>query len=201
MSNFNVGVCCLLEVLECYIISIEAFIIPLLSAVWIMLPAYLPNPVAALCGGGTPVDFGRSLQDGRRILGDGKTYRGLFIGILAGLAVGLVQIWCTDAFNLPLLPVHTVLSVSALSVGALLGDMVKSFFKRRLGKERGERWFLADQYDLVAGALLLTLLVDPGWLAANLTLPIFIAILIITPVLHRLVNIIGFYSGVKDVPW
>ncbi|OPY35970.1 MAG: hypothetical protein A4E35_02248 [Methanoregula sp. PtaU1.Bin051] len=201
MSNFNVGICCLLVVLECYIISIEAFIIPLLSAVWIMLPAYLPNPVAALCGGGTPIDFKRSYKDGRRILGDGKTYRGFFAGVFAGLAVGLVQIWCSDAFGLTMLPAHTILSVSVLAFGALLGDMVKSFFKRRLGKERGEHWLIADQYDLVAGSLVLMLLVDPAWLIANVTVPVFIVILIITPVLHRLVNMIGYYSGVKDVPW
>jgi CDP-2,3-bis-(O-geranylgeranyl)-sn-glycerol synthase len=166
-----------------------------------MLPAYLPNPVAALFGGGTPIDFGRSLKDGRRILGDGKTYRGLFIGILAGLAIGFAQIFCSGTYGLSMLPTQTVLSVAALSTGALLGDLVKSFFKRRFGKERGERWFLADQYDLVIGAFLLTLLVDPGWLITNMSPIVFLIILIITPILHRLVNIIGYYTGVKDVPW
>ena len=29
--------------MECYIINTDFFIIPLLSAVWIMLPAYLPT--------------------------------------------------------------------------------------------------------------------------------------------------------------
>lgn len=166
-----------------------------------MLPAYLPNPVAALFGGGTPVDLGRTMNDGRRVLGDGKTYRGLVIGILSGIAVGLLQIYCHETFSLSVLPAQTLLSITALSAGALLGDLVKSYFKRRLGKERGESWFLADQYDLVAGALLLTLLVDPGWLLSVMTLPILIIILIITPVLHRLVNIIGYYTGVKNVPW
>ena len=166
-----------------------------------MLPAYLPNPVAALFGGGTPIDLGRRMSDGRRILGDGKTYRGLIFGILAGLAVGLLQIWCYDAFSLTIFPSFTILSVAALAVEALAGDIVKSYFKRRRGMERGERWFLADQYDLVAGALILALVVDPGWLLASITVPVFIVILIITPILHRAVNIIGYYTGVKDVPW
>lgn len=166
-----------------------------------MLPAYLPNPVAALLGGGTPIDLGRQMSDGRRVLGDGKTYRGFFLGVLAGLVVGIIQIFCSDAFTLASLPVHTLLSVFLLSTGALLGDLVKSFFKRRLGKDRGDRWFLADQYDLVIGAFLLLLLMDAGWLFANVTLPVFILILILTPILHRLVNIIGYHCGVKDVPW
>jgi len=55
-----------------------------------MLPAYLPNPVAALCGGGTPIDFGRNFSDNRRLFGDGKTWRGLIVGILAGVMIGLI---------------------------------------------------------------------------------------------------------------
>jgi len=187
--------------LECYIISVEFFIIALLSALWIMLPAYLPNPVAALFGGGTPVDLGRNFSDGRRIFGDGKTYRGLIAGILAGIAIGLVQIWAAGTYGLADLPRQTMLSVTLLSVGALLGDLVKSFFKRRFGKERGSKWPVADQYDLVAGAFLLLLVFDTAWLFSEVTLTAFICILIVTPILHRAVNIIGYVFKVKEVPW
>ncbi len=79
--------------------------------------------------------------------------------------------------------------------------MCKSFFKRRFGKERGTKWPVADQYDLVVGALLLTLVVYPSWVLATVTLPVLLFILILTPVLHRTVNIIGYYMGVKEVPW
>jgi CDP-2,3-bis-(O-geranylgeranyl)-sn-glycerol synthase len=166
-----------------------------------MLPAYLPNPVAALFGGGAPIDGGRNFRDGRRIFGDGKTFRGLFLGILAGIGFGVLQIWLSSTYGLDYLPLHTLLSVTLLATGALLGDLCKSFFKRRLGKGRGAKWPVADQYDLVAGALLLTLLVDPSWILVNMTLPVFIIILILTPVLHRTVNIVGYYLGVKEVPW
>ena len=201
MSNLNVYICCLLQVLECYIISIELFIIPLLAAVWIMLPAYLPNPVAALVGGGTPIDLGKNFSDGKRVLGDGKTFRGLILGITAGIGIGLVQIVLSGTFHLARLPEHTVMSVILLATGALLGDLCKSFFKRRLGKERGGKWPVADQYDLVAGSLLLVLLVEPHWLFTNLSIPIFVAVLILTPLLHRAVNIIGYHLKVKEVPW
>jgi CDP-2,3-bis-(O-geranylgeranyl)-sn-glycerol synthase len=199
--NLNLSACSLLEVLECYIISIEFFIIPLLSALWIMLPAYLPNPVAALCGGGTPVDLGRNFSDGNRVFGDGKTYRGLFVGILAGIAIGSIQIWAAAAYGLDDLPRQTLLSVTLLAVGALLGDLVKSFFKRRFGKERGAKWPVADQYDLVAGAFALLLVFDPAWLFSEVTLPSFVCILILTPLLHRAVNIIGYLFRIKEVPW
>jgi CDP-2,3-bis-(O-geranylgeranyl)-sn-glycerol synthase len=187
--------------LECYIISIEFFIIPLIWALWIMLPAYIPNPVAALLGGGTPIDLGKNFSDGKRIFGDGKTYRGLLTGILAGIITGLILIWFAGWFPPTSLPQHTLLSVVLLAIGALLGDLVKSFFKRRYGKERGTKWPIADQYDLVAGAFLLLLIFDPAWLFATVTIPAFLVILIITPVLHRATNIVGYIFKVKEVPW
>jgi CDP-2,3-bis-(O-geranylgeranyl)-sn-glycerol synthase len=166
-----------------------------------MLPAYVPNPVAALFGHGTPIDLGRNFSDGRRIFGDGKTYRGLITGIVAGILTGLILIWMYDRFPLAGLPEHTLLSVSLLATGALLGDLVKSFFKRRLGKERGTEWPVADQYDLVAGSFLLLLIGDPAWLFATVTLPVFLVILIITPILHRATNIVGYILKIKEVPW
>jgi CDP-2,3-bis-(O-geranylgeranyl)-sn-glycerol synthase len=187
--------------LECYIISIEFVIIPLIWALWIMLPAYIPNPVAALSGGGTPIDLKKNFSDGNRIFGDGKTYRGLITGILAGIMTGLVLIWLASRFPHASLPHHTLLSITLLASGALLGDLVKSFFKRRLGKGRGTKWPVADQYDLVAGAFLLLLIGDSEWLFATVTLPLFLIILIITPVLHRATNIIGYFFKVKEVPW
>jgi CDP-2,3-bis-(O-geranylgeranyl)-sn-glycerol synthase len=201
MSYLNVFICSLLEVLECTIISIDFFIIPLLAAIWIMLPAYIPNPAAALLGGGTPIDFGRNYSDGHRIFGDGKTFRGLFFGVLAGILTGILLIWLSSTFALTFLPRQTLTSVSLLALGALLGDLGKSFLKRRMGKVRGEKWPVADQLDLVVGAFILLLLFDPVWLFACLTLPILIIILILTVVLHRAVNIIGYMLGVKEVPW
>ena len=61
-----------------------------------MIPAYLPNPFAAVFGGGKPIDGGRTLKDGRRIIGDGKTYRGLFSGIFFGVLAGNIQIWLSS---------------------------------------------------------------------------------------------------------
>ncbi|MDD1705711.1 MAG: CDP-archaeol synthase, partial [Methanoregulaceae archaeon] len=45
-----------------------------------MMPAYVPNPVAAFLGGGRPIDGGNNFRDGRRIFGDGKTWRGFGAG-------------------------------------------------------------------------------------------------------------------------
>ncbi|MDD1720275.1 MAG: CDP-2,3-bis-(O-geranylgeranyl)-sn-glycerol synthase [Methanoregulaceae archaeon] len=166
-----------------------------------MLPAYIPNPAAALFGGGTPIDMGRSCRDGYRVFGDGKTWRGLILGVLAGILTGLVMIWAREFYGLSFLPSLTPLVVFLLSLGALLGDLVKSYFKRRLGKSPGDKWPVADQYDLVAGAFLMVALFDPAWIMGALNAWILLTILIVTPVLHRFVNYIGFWVGVKKVPW
>ena len=60
------------------------WVIALFAALWAMLPAYVPNSAAAVFGGGTPIDFGKTCGDGRRIFGDGKTHRGFFGGVLCG---------------------------------------------------------------------------------------------------------------------
>jgi CDP-2,3-bis-(O-geranylgeranyl)-sn-glycerol synthase len=53
----------------------------------------------------------------------------------------------------------------------------------------------------VAGAFVLLLVFDASWLFAEVTLQAFIFILILTPVLHRATNIIGYVFKVKEVPW
>ena len=176
-------------------LSIIAVII---KAVWLMLPAYIANPTAVVFGGGTPIDFGKNWRDGRRILGNGKTFRGLFGGVACGVIIGLLQRQAT-ASDIFIVPSITV--VIALSLGALLGDIVKSFFKRRLGFERGAKLPLIDQLDFVAGAWVLTYVFDPQWFNDNFTFWIIITVLVLTPVLHRLTNIIGYYIKVKKEPW
>jgi CDP-2,3-bis-(O-geranylgeranyl)-sn-glycerol synthase len=187
------------------VFNIDSWFFPLVSALWIMLPAYVPNPAAVIFGGGPPIDEGVTWRDGRRLFGDGKTVRGFVLGVLAGIAVGGVELWVQTlagwTLNWSFLPLHTVLTVTTLAFGALLGDLAKSFIKRRMGKGQGQPWPVADQYDLVLGALLLTLILAPSWLLENITLPVLIWILVLTPVLHRITNIAGHRLGVKRVPW
>jgi CDP-2,3-bis-(O-geranylgeranyl)-sn-glycerol synthase len=45
----------------------------------------------------------------------------------------------------------------------------------------------------------LMILFDPLWILSNVTLPVLIAILILTPILHRLVNKLGYIMGIKEV--
>jgi hypothetical protein len=58
----------------------------IIDALWPILPAYIANS-AVLFAGQTPVDLGKSFVDGKRILGPGKTLKGLIGGTLAGISV------------------------------------------------------------------------------------------------------------------
>ena len=173
------------------------------TAVWAMLPAYVPNNVAVVAGGGRPIDGGRT-WGGRRLLGDGKTWRGTAAGVVAGALLGLLLNALRPAaspvfgFGLPLFPAAAVV---ALPAGAMLGDVVASFAKRRTGRERGAAFPGVDQLDFVAGALLLTLLAAPGWFATTFTLPVLAVVLLLTPLLHVGTNVIGYALGLKAEPW
>lgn len=182
----------------------------LAGALWLMLPAYLANPAAQLTGGGVPMDFGRNARDGRPLLGPGKTWRGLAGGVLGGVAIGALQVsaasWAGSS-ALSFDPAGGPASaasfavVLALSFGALLGDATKSYAKRRLGIERGSRMALADQYDFVLGAWLVSFALFPAWFAASFPWEAVAFILLITFALHRGVSRLGYRMGLKAEPW
>jgi CDP-2,3-bis-(O-geranylgeranyl)-sn-glycerol synthase len=179
----------------------------LLLPFWFTLPAYAANPMAVLWGGGTPMDFGRLARDGRRLLGDGKTWRGFAGGILSGVVLGTILTAAGAAA--PVLsfgPAPDFLRpVALLATGALLGDVIGAFFKRRRGLPRGAKAPGLDQYDFLLGAFLLLAIGDPGFLGATYftgdRLFGLLLVIVITPALHRAVNIVGYRMGRKKEPW
>ncbi len=112
----------------------------MLQAFWFFLPAYVANPTAVLFGGGRPMDFGKVLKDGKRLFGDGKTWRGFGGGISSGIVLGFL-LWGIGALAYAPLSYGPfpdgLLPIVLLPVGALLGDLVGSFIKRRMGKAKG----------------------------------------------------------------
>lgn len=180
----------------------------ILQAFWFILPSYIANASAKLVGGGTPLDFGKNWKDGKRILGDGKTIRGLlfgaFIGMIAGFTLVVAAKYITysdyaflklsDFEGFPLM----IPIIFSLCFGALVGDTVESFFKRRIGKNRGEDWFFFDQIDFIAGALFfnfvfgillqLTGALKVNWFLENFSLWHILFLFIITPFIHLTAN-------------
>ena len=173
------------------------------AAFWAMLPAYVPNNAAVLAGGGRPIDAGRRWH-GTRLLGDGKTWRGTAAGVLAGVAVAValdaLREPASTVLGVPLPPFPLVVAV-ALAAGAMLGDVVASFLKRRTGRERGAAFPLVDQLDFVVGALVCAALVAPDWFGTWFTPAVLVAVFVITPLLHVGTNGIAYALGLKAEPW
>jgi CDP-2,3-bis-(O-geranylgeranyl)-sn-glycerol synthase len=180
----------------------------ILESLFFILPAYIANACATLSMSiplikefSTPIDFGISWK-GKRILGDGKTFRGIIFGSLCGVITGIIQYLIKPRVEFKYLVQYNEEHLSffvvigfLLGFGALLGDLVKSFIKRRLGIKRGRPWPPFDQLDFITGGILLSSIVFfPGW-------KIVLILFIITPVVHFATNIVAYLLKIKDVWW
>ena len=79
-----------------------------------------------------PIDAGRYGSDGRRVLGESKTLRGIILSLLATMA-------CSALLR------HGVLTGLVIAATAMAGDVMSSFIKRRMGKASGGRAIGLDQ--------------------------------------------------------
>lgn len=172
-----------------------------------MLPAYIANmaPVFVQKLGilkflARPVDGGRTFR-GRPIFGAHKTWRGFFVGVIAAIAIVWLQ---SFLYSVPVFQKISLINYFNESpwflgflfgFGALFGDAVKSFFKRRVNLAPGKPWIPFDQLDFVLGAMVFVAPVYlPSW-------PAIIVILLFSPVLHILTNNIGYLLKIKNTRW
>jgi CDP-2,3-bis-(O-geranylgeranyl)-sn-glycerol synthase len=144
------------------------------------------NAAPLLLGGGRPLDGGRSFLDGERILGDHKTIRGFFAGILGGSLIGLAET-----------PIDSRLLLGGLLIGlgTVLGDLLGAFLKRRAGIKPGRPLPIVDQLDFVFGGLLLGQLVFPMYWQSILI------VVIVTPPIHLGTNYGAYLLGIKRTRW
>ncbi len=171
------------------------------QAFWLFLPAGVANmtpPIAnkipVLNRWKTPLDLGKSYK-GKRIFGDNKTWRGVAYGIITAGIVRSLQLYPTFAGHLSTTTiVLNVLFGMLMGAGALFGDAIESFFKRRIGVGSGKSWFPFDQTDYIIGALIITY--------PLLQLPLYLILWVfgIYFGLHLVVSYIAFLLGFKDKP-
>ena len=176
-----------------------------IRTLYLFLPAYAANmaPVVAkrlhlFSELARPLDGGLILA-GQPVFGPHKTLRGILVGFGAAIAVAALQRLGAERsaifFSLSQEP-HEMYSPvvwgSALGGGALLGDLVKSFIKRRFGIPPGHRWFPWDQVDLILGALVVGRFFYPfPW-------PMIVVAILVTPLLGLLVNIGSYILSLKE---
>jgi CDP-2,3-bis-(O-geranylgeranyl)-sn-glycerol synthase len=178
----------------------------ILSVAYLALPAYLANtaPVLFARAGllrslNHPVDGGKRWGV-RRLFGTHKTWRGLVSGAIVGFIVVAFQAWLYQFPTFRELsyidyPQHLIVFGLLAGSSALLGDLAKSFFKRRYGIASGDPWPVIDQLDFIIGFLVCTYpLVQPS-------LSVVVTMLLITLIVHPLTNILGYFLHLKKVWW
>jgi len=157
-----------------------------ITAFEFIFPAYCTNAAPVLGGGGTPIDLGKTFMDKKRLFGANKTYRGFFFGLGIGAGVGVID--CI-LFGFPWL--FALLT----PIGALLGDLIGAFIKRRLDIAPGGLLPVVDQIDFVVGALVFALPLEiVSW-------QLSLAVLLITPPIHLFTNFLAYKAKLKKNPW
>lgn len=163
----------------------------LAAALWIYLPALAANAAPVLIAR-FPFFHRIRYPLWEAGLGKNKTWAGLLGGIAAGVLVGFLQITLTPwgrEFGYE----QWILWSALIAFGALLGDAVKSYCKRRIGIPPGGAWPVIDGIDYVLGALIVGLpLFVPSWQVA-------VALLIAGPILSLIANVCSYALGLKKV--
>ncbi len=170
----------------------------IIGVFWLLLPAGVSNMMPVFVKGvdvlNYPIDHGLKFG-GKELLGPNKTWRGLFFGTIAGIIVVYIQV-----FLYPYVQKYALLDYSAISplaigfllgFGALAGDSVKSFFKRRTGIQPGKTWWVFDQIDWIVGAFVFLALYHV------FGLHVYVTGIILMGILHPAINIIGYVLGIK----
>ncbi|HBV02477.1 MAG TPA: hypothetical protein DEB69_03620 [Candidatus Komeilibacteria bacterium] len=174
------------------------------QSLYLLAPAYLANMSATLASKlkilPQPLDHNKKIIT-NYFLGPGKTYGGTLTAMLLALAAVALQSWL---FNFDFFRRLSVIDYAQTNwlilgilsgLGAVGGDIVASFFKRRLHLPSGTMAPFLDQWDFIIGYFLLISL------TVSLSRPIIMAALVLTLILHPLSNLAAYWLKLKKVWW
>jgi CDP-2,3-bis-(O-geranylgeranyl)-sn-glycerol synthase len=177
----------------------------ILTAAYYAVPIYFANmaPVITkklLPSLAKPMDLGKTWK-GKPILGSHKTFRGLIFGIIFGILTALIQytLYKNGIFRSVSVFDYTfyssILLGALMGFGAIFGDALKSFFKRRVNVKPGKPWIPFDEIDFIVGGLSFSMIffIAP--------LKYMIIILVVSPLGHIIVNHIAFYLKIRKEKW
>jgi len=179
----------------------------ILSCLYFFLPAYFTNMTPPLIRSAgififldKEVDFGKKFL-GQPIFGKNKCWRGVIFGLIVGILVVGLQLWLYrfPFFKKISLFDYSEINILALGVlisaGAVFGDLLFAFIKRRLKMEPGARFIPFDQTNYVIGsAFLLTPFL-------KIDILVWITLFILTFLLHIIINRIGYHLRLSRARW
>ena len=160
----------------------------LIELLLISIPAYISNAIPVILGGGKPLDFNIKFK-GKPLLGRNKTIRGFLAGVSAGIIISYLLIPFST------LPNYFYAGLLA-SLGAMLGDSIGSFIKRRLDIKEGSSFMLDGSLFIIV-----SLILAYPFAARVYDIIGVIIIIILTQILHMSFNKLAYYLKWKNVPW
>lgn len=178
----------------------------ILKCLYFFLPAYFANMAPTFAKKASilefldkPIDFWKNFR-GKPIFGSHKTWRGIISGIVSGILISYFQkfLFQFSFFQkisfLNYQKINVFFLGFLLSFGALFGDLISSFFKRRKGILLGKPWIPFDQISFVIGSFLIVNIFS------DFRIPIsaWLLILILSFFLHIIGNRIGFWLKISD---
>ena len=165
----------------------------IIKLIWLFLPAGMANMAPVIFRRinflNYPVDGGK-LMDGKRIFGSHKTWRGLFFGFVSALILIYIQQWLYPYVESISIIDYSKSNIWLLGIllasGALLGDLIRSFFKRRVNIVPGEPWPPFDQLDWIIGSLFfISFYITLSW-------DVWLVSLVLALILHPAVNYLAY---------
>lgn len=174
---------------------------------WFFAPAGFAN-LAAFASGKIgflkkfdyPADFNIKIA-GKRILGAHKTLRGFITAIIVGIIVCAIEVFFYSNFYSirELVPidyytVNPVILGAFLGFGALAGDAIKSFFKRRIDILPGRSWFPFDQIDYIIGGVIFSLFY------IQLSFGQYVVLFIVWFLIHPITTFFGYLFKLRHEP-
>ena len=175
----------------------------ILKCFYFMLPAYFANMAPVIVKNSfkslaIPIDFGKKIK-GKELFGKNKTIRGFIFAILFAIIIAYLQflLYRFNLFkNIIFINYSNWLLLGFLfGFGAILGDLIESFIKRRLNLKSGQRFIPWDQLDFVIGALIFTGLV------VDINLKMLLYIVITSFIGHILVNHAAYFLKIRKEKW
>ncbi|MBU1202059.1 MAG: CDP-archaeol synthase [Nanoarchaeota archaeon] len=171
----------------------------ILEALYYFLPAYFANVVPPLFKWlpilDKPIDFDKKFR-GKPLFGPNKTIRGFLISCLFGMVIFHIQKLLYNYSFFQKISIinyqeQTIWLGFLLGFGAIFGDLVKSFFKRRIAIPSGKPWIPFDQLDFVIGAFLFSSIIFLP------SIDIILIIIILSPFLQLIFHYLGYVLGIN----
>jgi len=145
-----------------------------------------------------PLDFNKKIGN-KEILGKNKTFRGLIFGVIFAIIIIFIQF---NFYKNNILVDISIVDYSdwlliglLMGFGAIFGDLAESFVKRRINYKPGKSFIPFDQLDFVIGALIFV------YSIVALSLNKIITILVLSFILHIIVNHVAYYTGFRKEKW